>query len=83
MGCFDSVRVPCPKCGKVHEFQSKGGDCRLRVYELWDAPAAVMADVNRHAPYECTVCNTLYMVEDRNHVRYISVAVEEEPHDYP
>lgn len=50
---FDSVIVPCPKCGKVHLFQSKSGDCLLRKYELAHVPLDVLIDVNRHAPYVC------------------------------
>lgn len=50
---FDSVIVPCPKCSKIHLFQSKSGDCLLRKYELAHAPLDVLLDVNRHAPYDC------------------------------
>ena len=60
MGCFDSVMVPCPKCGEKTEFQSKGGECLLRVYELKDAPKDVLSDVNRHALYICPRCGTEY-----------------------
>ena len=60
MGCFDSVMVPCPQCGEKTEFQSKGGECLLRVYELHEAPADVLSDVNRHAPNICPKCGTEY-----------------------
>jgi len=30
MGCFNTVRVPCPNCGTVYEFQSKMGSCTQR-----------------------------------------------------
>jgi len=63
MGCFDSVMVPCPKCGKKHEFQSKSGRCCLDEYELADAPSDVMENVNRHAPRECE-CGCLYKVDE-------------------
>lgn len=32
MGMFDSLRVPCPKCGKELEYQSKSGECSLNNY---------------------------------------------------
>lgn len=62
MGMFDTVLVPCPKCGKLAEFQSKGGDCILAVYNLADAPNDVLFDVNRHSPYKCENCKTLFEV---------------------
>lgn len=34
MSCFDSVTVPCPRCGEVLEFQSKAGECQLVSYRL-------------------------------------------------
>jgi hypothetical protein len=60
---FDSVMVPCPRCGELSEFQSKGGDCNLSVFALKDAPASVLSDVNRHAPNVCTKCGTLFAVK--------------------
>ncbi len=62
MGCFDSVMVPCPKCGQKSEFQSKGGDCILATYELHTAPADVLGDVNRHSPNVCERCGTSFGV---------------------
>lgn len=63
MGMFDSVMVPCPKCGKLSEFQSKGGDCLLWVYTLDTAPADVLSDVNRHAPNTCDECGTKFAAQ--------------------
>lgn len=62
MGCFDTVRVPCPKCGARQEAQSKGGACSLSTFELENAPADVLSDVNRHAPFTCDDCGTLFKV---------------------
>lgn len=62
MGCYDTVLVPCPKCGTKAEFQSKGGDCLLRTFELADCPADVMDDVNRHSPHKCEQCGTTFSV---------------------
>lgn len=66
MGCFDSVMVPCPKCGTECEFQSKGGECILKTYTMAEAPPDVMEDVNRHAPYMCGQCNTYFEVTRMN-----------------
>ena len=63
MGMFDSVMVPCPKCGELSEFQSKGGDCNLSIFTLSDAPASVLSDVNRHAPNVCAKCGTRFAVK--------------------
>lgn len=62
MGCYDSVMVPCPTCGWRSEFQSKGGECLLRTYQLESCPQDVLADVNRHAPNACEQCGTVYEV---------------------
>ena len=56
MGVYDSVMVPCPRCGTRVEFQSKSGDCILATYELSDAPNNVLADANRHSPHTCSSC---------------------------
>jgi hypothetical protein len=63
MGMFDTVIVPCPECGTEHDFQSKGGDCILATYTLDDAPADVLADVNRHSPRTCSKCGTVFDVD--------------------
>lgn len=62
MGCFDSVQVPCPKCQTKVGFQSKSGDCTLRVYQLETAPDEVLKDVNRHSPHTCTKCGAKFKV---------------------
>lgn len=61
MGVYDSVLVPCPKCGEKQDFQTKSGDCLLEVYELHECPPDILANVNRHSPYEC-ICGTKYFV---------------------
>lgn len=65
MGCFDSVMVPCPVCLTRMEFQSKGGPCLLDVFELEDAPADVMSNVNRHSPHKCPGCGNQISVIGR------------------
>ena len=62
MGVYDTVLVPCPICGTEAEFQSKSGPCRLTVYRLWEAPADVLANVNRHAPQTCEKCGAVFDV---------------------
>lgn len=66
MGCFDTVMVPCPKCGTEDQFQSKGGDCLLREYSLAECPDDVLSDVNRHAPNTCEKCGTVFEVATIN-----------------
>jgi hypothetical protein len=68
MGMFDSVMVPCPECGQRIQAQTKSGDCILAFYDFPEpgaahpAPNDVMYDVNRHAPYTCPDCNTIFGV---------------------
>lgn len=63
MGCYDTVRVPCPKCGEVEYFQSKSGECILSEYDMLDCPPEILADVNRHSPYDCQKCGTMFKVK--------------------
>lgn len=63
MGMYDTVLVPCPICGTMEEAQSKSGECFLGVYELHKAPLDVLADVNRHAPFTCLNCRTMFEVK--------------------
>ncbi len=62
MGMYDTVIVPCPKCGKKEEFQSKSGECCLRVVELNECPVDILANVNRHSPYTCD-CGIVFEVD--------------------
>jgi hypothetical protein len=62
MGCYDIVKVPCPKCGEEYYCQSKGGNCDFGGYNLENCPVDILLDVNRHAPYECE-CGTKFYVE--------------------
>lgn len=62
MGMYDSVIVPFPKCGEESEFQSKGGDCKLAGYTLYNCPQDVLSDVNRHSPNTCSKCGIKFMV---------------------
>ena len=45
MEMYDSVWVPCTKCNKLVEFQSKAGLCQLSNYNLSNAPADVLGDL--------------------------------------
>ena len=62
MGCYDTVLVPCPNCGKPYPAQSKSGECLLREFTLENAPEDVMENVNRHAPFLCD-CGTSFMIK--------------------
>jgi hypothetical protein len=62
MGCYDEVNVPCPNCGQREPFQSKGGDCAMRTYDLERCPLDVLSDVNRHGGATCRRCGTLFHV---------------------
>ena len=62
MGMYDTVKVPCPQCGEISDFQTKVGDCVLAEYELRNAPADVLLDVTRHPPNTCKKCGTRFVV---------------------
>jgi endogenous inhibitor of DNA gyrase (YacG/DUF329 family) len=60
---YDTVMIPCPKCGTKYPAQTKSGECILAEYDLKDAPSATLGDINRHAPFECQHCRTKFEVE--------------------
>lgn len=53
MGVYNTIMIPCPKCGKEIECQTKSGDCCLANYTLENAPDQDILDVNRHNPTDC------------------------------
>ena len=81
MGCYDIVRVPCPKCKTIYRAQSKGGKCSLLEYSLRGAPSNVMMDVNRHAPFTCPKCGELFRVKCEIAVVYATSVYEGEYDD--
>ena len=62
MGCYDTIEVPCPECGKIEYFQSKSGERMMENYTLENVPDDVLDDINRHAPYKCRECDTTFCV---------------------
>ena len=63
MGVYDTVMVPCPKCGEKYGAQTKSGPCRLATFEIDKVPPDVLEDVNRHAPFTCYGCGARFHVE--------------------
>lgn len=63
MGMFDTVMVPCPKCGERYAAQSKSGECDLSTYHLETCPSDALGDVNRHAPFVCEGCGAVFEVQ--------------------
>lgn len=46
MGLYDSVWIPCPRCGHEVEFQSKAGRCEMAEYTLATVPPSIAGDVS-------------------------------------
>jgi len=63
MGLYDTINVPCPKCGKIYQTQSKSGKCKLDVYNLNHVPLDVLLGVNRYAPFTCCSCGSQFKVD--------------------
>jgi hypothetical protein len=81
MGCYDSILLPCPKCGEIYEAQSKSGDCLLKIYDFKDTPEDVMENVNRHAPFTCFGCGTIFHVEFNPEIKIVET--DEISDDFP
>lgn len=61
MGCFDSVYVQCPACGKRTEIQSKAGDCSFGEYQLYNAPPAILGALHGEIQ-TCDHCNAGFTI---------------------
>ena len=57
MGCFDSLYINCPKCGKKMEWQSKSGPCALFSYKKSNLPMDVAIDLDNQI-LNCEFCNS-------------------------
>lgn len=62
MGCFDTVRIPCPHCHQRLEYQSKAYRCNLETYELEEAPAPILGDLAFHPRFTCPNCSKTFKV---------------------
>ena len=62
MGMFDSVMVPCPRCGAEEAVQSKAGPCLLRTYRVCDAPSDVIVDISDDI-INCCGCGQRFMLK--------------------
>lgn len=91
MGLFDSVWVPCPRCGKPVEFQSKALDPCMETFSLADAPAEILFDV-MNWPHYCGACGQWFALIDPNHppgrrpkpaLRAAKVRTPDNPHTHP
>lgn len=76
MGLYNSIMVPCPKCGRREEFQSKSGSTECGEYMLENTPLDVLEDVNRHGPRCCRDCGTCFDVGPGARVREVGLDSE-------
>lgn len=64
MGMFDTVYLPCVKCGALVGFQSKSGGCTLAEYTLPTAPAEVLGGLtDKSYNTQCKTCKAYLEVE--------------------
>jgi hypothetical protein len=57
MGLFDSVLGHC-SCGGIVEFQSKAGECLLKVFPMTEVPV----DIAGHIEGDRSVCDLCHQV---------------------
>jgi hypothetical protein len=80
MGCFDRVWARCPRCGGQVEFQTKGGPCESRDYDVYGLTRVkegvdVLSGISQFAV--CEKCDA--KVEIVSHVHIDCVRMYEEP----
>jgi len=59
MGCYDTVKIPCPICGAQYKAQTKAGRCSLVEYGIIDAPAILLADLTGEK-MQCGNCGVYF-----------------------
>ena len=62
MGMFDSLYVPCPKCKKRVEFQTKWNR-EMATLSLENAPSEILFDVMNN-PHYCKACGQWMVLVD-------------------
>ena len=62
MGCFDTVSIPCPRCGHHTQEQSKVGECTMQSYSLREAPPLLLADIAQRN-IQCSYCKADFLLE--------------------
>ena len=83
MGCFDTVRIPCPKCGDFYSEQTKAGFCGLITYGIYDAPVKLLADIEPET-FKCATCGTHFKLKLQVNAQVIYADVDEDDEeDYP
>ena len=76
MGLFDTVFTSCGVCGNRLEFQSKGGACCMKEYNLYFAPPEVLGGI--HGDVEiCSKCGAKYQVIVQTIARTIFMGYDE------
>ena len=62
MGCYDTVRFRCLKCGDRIHVQSKGGSCRLKTYTPNTAPANTLGYIDKDL-ITCDSCGSTFQIK--------------------
>ena len=60
MGCYDTVKMHCPKCGEIYNVQSKAGNCALDIYDLASCPDEILYDIAHASPFICDNCGATF-----------------------
>ena len=61
MGVYNTVKVPCPSCGKEAYIQTKSGECDMITYRLDEAPSDDLPGLQDK--WERCQCGTTFEVE--------------------
>ena len=83
MGMFDSVVTTCPNCGDEVEFQSKAGDCRLRIFDVHSVPPQIAYDIDgQSVRCSCSELVTIHLSEPAKwKTMYVATASEADDGD--
>lgn len=73
MGMYDTVIIPCPKCGAPVGIQSKTGECLLGQFNVDTAPEAVLSGLDHDYLDQCDKCQAYLkcVVEPQRPIVYL------------
>jgi hypothetical protein len=88
MGCFNTINIDCPNCGKTHHFQSKSGSCELQTWSISAMPPEDISGIVGDTVV-CSVCHVIYGVPSvrdnclQDFSQYVKVEEVEEEEEKP
>lgn len=64
MGCFNTILIPCPRCGEKYDYQSKSGSCSFTTETIEDAELEDIVEASNNV-LSCGNCNASFKLHTK------------------